>query len=152
MATYHHKIAALLPLPRKAADFIQQIETALWQVLSDEPDVTFPNGVTAEERELLEGTSPMSCEIEWHAGDKWTPAGVWLAGDEGDAMSLAQIAQVAIRHFDPSLLWGFEWSCDCSRPRLDAYGGGAAVVGADRILAFYTSDWLALFSDVTRVR
>jgi hypothetical protein len=36
----------------------------------------------------------------------------------------------------------FEWSHDCSKPRTDAYGGGAAFVTANEIETFTTSEWL----------
>ena len=36
----------------------------------------------------------------------------------------------------------FEWSHDCSKPRTDAFGGGAAFVTTDQIKTFTTSEWL----------
>jgi hypothetical protein len=36
----------------------------------------------------------------------------------------------------------FEWSHDCSKPRADAYGGGAALITAKNIKTMNTSDWL----------
>ncbi|HET6608957.1 MAG TPA: hypothetical protein VFG62_19945 [Rhodopila sp.] len=42
-------------------------------------------------------------------------------------------------------LWGFAWAATCSRPRLDAFGGGAHVIdlGARKIIGWVTTDeWL----------
>jgi hypothetical protein len=36
----------------------------------------------------------------------------------------------------------FEWSHDCSKPRTDAYGGGAAYITAQKIKTFNTTAWL----------
>jgi hypothetical protein len=36
----------------------------------------------------------------------------------------------------------FEWSHDCSKPRVDAYGGGAAFITAKEIKTMSTSAWL----------
>jgi hypothetical protein len=36
----------------------------------------------------------------------------------------------------------FEWSHDCSKPRVDAYGGGAAIITAKRIKTMSTCEWL----------
>jgi len=36
----------------------------------------------------------------------------------------------------------FEWSHDCSKPRVDAYGGGAAVITAQEIKTMSTAAWL----------
>ena len=36
----------------------------------------------------------------------------------------------------------FEWSHDCSKPRTDAYGGGAAYITARDIQTLSTAAWL----------
>lgn len=38
---------------------------------------------------------------------------------------------------------GFEWADTCSKPRLDAFGGGAMFVTATEIRGMHTSRWLA---------
>ncbi len=43
-------------------------------------------------------------------------------------------------------LWGFEWSHSCSKPRLDAFGGGAHVIdlGARKSIGSVSSnEWLS---------
>jgi len=42
-------------------------------------------------------------------------------------------------------LWGFEWANTCSRPRIDAFGGGAAVIDlatGDIIDMLSTNSWM----------
>jgi len=36
----------------------------------------------------------------------------------------------------------FEWSNDCSKPRVDAYGGGAVIITARKIKSMSTTEWL----------
>jgi len=35
-----------------------------------------------------------------------------------------------------------EWSHDCSKPRVDAFGGGAALITARKIKTINTGEWL----------
>ena len=35
-----------------------------------------------------------------------------------------------------------EWSNDCSKPRVDAFGGGAAFITARKIKSINTGEWL----------
>ena len=42
-------------------------------------------------------------------------------------------------------LWGFEWSHSCSRPRLDAFGGGACLIDlatGKTVASISTNEWL----------
>jgi hypothetical protein len=47
-----------------------------------------------------------------------------------------------LQTFDPGGRVTFEWSHDCSKPRVDAYGGGAAIVTANEIKTMNTGQWL----------
>ena len=48
--------------------------------------------------------------------------------DAGDPECLIAFVLLCAEAFDLTGLWGFEYANSCSRPRLDAYGGGAHVV------------------------
>ena len=48
-----------------------------------------------------------------------------------------------LRTYDPTGRVTFEWAFDCSKPRTDAYGGGAAIITARRIKTMNTSEWLS---------
>ena len=50
--------------------------------------------------------------------------------------------QHLLQKFDPRGRVAFEWSNDCSKPRVDAYGGGAALVTARKIKSLTTGAWL----------
>lgn len=63
-------------------------------------------------------------------------------GDPGHVIAFVKRCAAA---FELDGLWGFVWSHDCSKPLLDAYGGGAAVIdlasGASQSID--VSNWLA---------
>lgn len=137
MADYYTKLSALLPLSREALDFLLRAEA----VLEDE-DRAVPAdlGLTTEEREMLEdeGFRPSGADYEWIAREE----AIWVHGDDADPGTVAELARMAIRRFRPDLHWGFEYTLDCSRPRTDAYGGGAVVVTASGTAWTTTGIWL----------
>ena len=72
-------------------------------------------------------------------GDK--PA-LWLHSSNGGMDAACCFIQHLLRKFDPQGRVTFEWSHDCSRPRTDAYGGGAAIITAQEIKTMSTCEWL----------
>ena len=71
------------------------------------------------------------------------------AGASAPAPSVAAVPAFILRlaeELDLSGLWGFEHSNTCSRPRLDAFGGGAHVIdlGARKVIGWVnTQTWMA---------
>ena len=49
-------------------------------------------------------------------------------------------------------VWSFEWSNDCTKPLLDAYGGGAVVVADGEVRWMTTGDWVARHEGVVKTR
>jgi chromate transport protein ChrA len=47
-----------------------------------------------------------------------------------------------MRHFNVAGKWGFNWAQNCSKPRLNAYGGGACMVSQTESEWINTFDWL----------
>ena len=68
--------------------------------------------------------------------------GLWFHSDCGGVDALCAFLQHLLQRFDPGRSVTFEWSHDCSKPRTDAYGGGAAVITAHEIKTFNTGQWL----------
>lgn len=64
-------------------------------------------------------------------------------GEWGNVEHVASLVQKFLKQFRPAASWGFEWSNDCSKPRLDAYGGGAVFVTAAEIRWLNTGTWLS---------
>ena len=72
---------------------------------------------------------------------------LWIRDDEhGDIEQVIGFVLRLANDLDLSGLWGFEYALTCSRPRLDAFGGGAHVIdlGARTTIGCTnTNEWLA---------
>lgn len=83
----------------------------------------------------------LSIEPE-HGGTK-----LWMRDDvTGDQESLIGFVRLCAKEFDLTGRWGFQYANTCSRPRVDAFGGGAHVMdlGTGETVAWTdTHGWLA---------
>ena len=83
---------------------------------------------------------------DWHfemeADNSGTTHGLWLHSMYGGVDAVCQFIQHLLQKFDPKSHVTFEWSHDCSKPRVDAYGGGAAFITAKEIKSMSTAAWL----------
>lgn len=70
------------------------------------------------------------------------PNELWLHSDTGGIEAVCAFVQHLLQKFNPTGCVTFEWSHDCSKPRTDAYGGGAAIITAKEIKTLSTSEWL----------
>ena len=72
---------------------------------------------------------------------------LWIHDDEhGDVEALIRFVLRLAEELDLTGLWGFQYSLTCSRPRLDAFGGGAHVIdlGSRKSIGWTSSqEWLA---------
>ena len=69
--------------------------------------------------------------------------GFWIHADEsGSPDEASRLVQAFLTTFRPDDVVSFEWSDTCSRPILDAFGGGAMIVTATDVEAMHTSGWL----------
>ena len=70
--------------------------------------------------------------------------GLWIYSDEsGDVDQAVRIVQAFLQAHRPDDAVGFEWSHDCSKMRLDAFGGGAAFITATDVQYINTGAWLS---------
>jgi hypothetical protein len=81
-------------------------------------------------------------QFETVADDSGTKHGLWLHSSYGGVDAVCAFIQHLLQKFDPKAHVAFEWSHDCSKPRVDAYGGGAAFITAEEIATMNTSAWL----------
>jgi len=57
------------------------------------------------------------------------PGVLWISSDEyGEPEHVITFVNACAEAFDMQGAWGFTWSLSCSKPRLDAHGGGAQVI------------------------
>ena len=68
--------------------------------------------------------------------------GLWLHSSNGGIDAVCAFLQHLLQKFDPSGRVTFQWSNDCSKPRTDAYGGGAAIITARKVKTMSTGEWL----------
>ena len=79
---------------------------------------------------------------------------LWVHDDgNGDTEAVIQFVLRLAEELDLTGLWGFSFALTCSRPRIEAFGGGAHVIdlGARKSIGWTsTQDWLsaALNGDV----
>ena len=80
---------------------------------------------------------------EWSFATELYRDQIWLHSEEGGIDAVCAFIQHLLGQFDPHGQVGFQWSHDCSKPRTDAYGGGAAFITAHEIKTMDTSVWLS---------
>jgi len=72
---------------------------------------------------------------------------LWIHDDDhGDVEAVIRFVLRLAEDLDLSGLWGFEYANTCSRPRLDAFGGGAHVINLGKRTTIgwtNTNEWLA---------
>ncbi|WP_288994167.1 hypothetical protein, partial [uncultured Gemmobacter sp.] len=72
---------------------------------------------------------------------------LWIHDDDhGDVEAVIRFVLRLAEELDLTGLWGFQYGLTCSRPRLDAFGGGAHVIdlGARKSIGWTsTQEWLA---------
>ena len=67
---------------------------------------------------------------------------LWLHSSNGGIDAVCSFIQHLLQKFNLNERVTFEWSNDCSKPRVDAYGGGAAIITATEIKSMSTWEWL----------
>jgi hypothetical protein len=76
---------------------------------------------------------------------------LWMRDDvTGDPESLIQFVKLCAAEFDLKGLWGFQYANTCSRPRVNAFGGGAHVLDlatGETVDWIDTDGWLAVVLD-----
>ena len=135
MAEYFTNFSLIMPLPDEAAEkyALALAEQAFHIHMGDEMPVGFP----ASLRDVAE---------DWQFDtDPCAPAngcGLWLHSSDGGIDAVCAFIQHLLERFDPSGCVSLEWSNDCSKPRVDAFGGGAALITAQKIKSISTGRWL----------
>ena len=81
-------------------------------------------------------------QFETDADTSGNTHGLWLHSMNGGVDAVCGFIQHLLQKFDPKSHVTFEWSHDCSKPRVDAYGGGAAFITAKEIKTMSTAAWL----------
>ena len=135
MADYYTNFSLTFSLPSAEAQTyaLRIAETASHIQEGDEQPGDFP-------KELADVIVDWCFETEADTSEN-QPA-LWLHSSNGGIDAVCVLIQHLLQRFDPQGRVTFEWSHDCSKPRTDAYGGGAAIVTATEIKSISTGQWL----------
>jgi hypothetical protein len=83
---------------------------------------------------------------DWHfetvADDPSNGWGLWLHSSCGGIDAACAFIQYLLQTFAPDAQVRAGWSNDCTKPRTDAYGGGAALITSHEIRIITTREWL----------
>jgi hypothetical protein len=129
MADYFNHFSCLIDVgsPEKAARALELFHDL--RAADQHADELEVSGFTLERQDAPEGST------------------LWIHDDEhGDVEAVIRFVLRLAAELDLSGLWGFEYALTCSRPRLDAFGGGAHVIdlGARKSVGWTSSqEWLA---------
>jgi hypothetical protein len=135
MADYFTNFSVVLPLNKQQQEYavgiVRQIEA------KRNEDKPLPADFSSD---LVDEVENWTFETE--AQDE----GLWLNSQYGGQETACVFIQHLLQKFDFAPHVAFEWSYDCSKPRTDAYGGGAAFITTTEIETFTTTEWLQKMS------
>lgn len=104
---------------------------ALYEALADQMDAD------------TEGDIGFQLEVQPESDGVW----LWIHDDvDGDTNHVIAYVQHLAQELELTGLWGFKWVRTCSRPRIDAFGGGACVIdlaSGEITASITTGEWLA---------
>jgi hypothetical protein len=132
MADYYTQFSLLVHLPARAFEFYQQVKDLRGKNLSD-----------AELPEHLRGLlTADDLENWWFDCQVQDANSLWIYADKnGSVEGVAAFLQHLVRKFGLPPL-GFTWASTCSKPRIDAFSGGACWITASHIEYLDTAAWL----------
>ena len=143
MADYFTNFSLIVPLPtEEAVEYaIQLAEHASGIQLGNEMAADFPESLRDVTDDWL---------FETDVNDASEGRGLWLHSEFGGIDAVCAFIQHLLQRFTPEGHVTLEWSNDCSKPRVDAFGGGAALITGQKIKTINTGEWL--HREVTRLR
>jgi hypothetical protein len=133
MADYFTNLSFVLPL-KDAAQKAYVLQLAHTASSSRFRETELPANFPAPLKDLLE---------DWTFEVEEDDDGVWIHSESGGIDAVCAFVQHLLQKYDTVPFLSFEWSHDCSKPRTDAYGGGAAYITAREIKTMNTSEWLS---------
>lgn len=136
MANYYTKFSMTFSLPSQEAEDYALSLCQRASIARDNEEYE-ADDIPVELREWVEGWT-FDCESD-HSGSP----GIWCHSEEaGGQDACAFFIQHLLQKYCPQEHCGFEWAHDCSKPRLDGFGGGAVWISAVGVQFFGTSQWL----------
>ena len=135
MADYFTNFSVIMSLPtEEAVNYALGLTQQAARIQQgDEIPADFPSSL----RDVIE-----DWQFETDRNDSSQGCGIWLHATNGGVDAACALIQHLLQRYAPDDVVGMEWSNDCSKPRLDAFGGGAAIITAKTIKSLSTGQWL----------
>ena len=132
MADYFTYFSVALPLTKEQREYALQLVAQVEAHKNDDAPLlgSFPSDLTDE----IE---------DWYFETEADNEGIWIHSQYGGQESACAFIQHLLQKFDFAPAVAFEWSHDCTKPRTDAYGGGAAFITSTEIETMTTHEWLS---------
>ena len=135
MADYFTNFSLIVPLPNEAA--VQYALELAEQASRIQQGDEMPDNFPASLRDLIE-----DWQFETDSNEPSNGRGLWLHSSNGGIDAVCAFIQHLLQRLTPAEHVTLEWSNDCSKPRVDAFGGGAALITAGKIKSISTGEWL----------
>ncbi len=147
MADYFTQFSFVIPVTPEQGDWVAQVHALATELIGHAEDgearenIEGPQDMVSAALGLAEKRDGDPCLQVVHDDKEGT---VWVGSeDPGDVDYTAELVQAFLKRFDLDLVVSFEWANTCSKPRLDAFGGGAVVISRRNADWFSTSTFAA---------
>jgi hypothetical protein len=138
MGNYNTLFSFVMALPNaQAIDYAMNL-AALAETMHSQSE---------EDRNLSETNFPTELEFcldDWCFEVDKNESGIWIHSDSSGADAACDFVQHLLARFGIEEPVGFEWANTCSKPCLDAFGGGAVIITATEIRSWTSFAWLTL--------
>jgi hypothetical protein len=132
MADYFTKFSFAIPVTPEQGNWLAQVHTLATALIEHAEGGEArehnegPPDVVSAALGLAEQRDGFPCIQVTHDEEKGM---VWVRSeDSGDVEYTADLAQAFLKRFDLDRVVSFQWANTCSKPRLDAFGGGGVVI------------------------
>lgn len=130
MADYYTKYSVVIPMSAERSAYAKSVYDASGDAVFSGSKEGMPEAL-ADDEDYIDGFC-FECVVQ--------SDGIWINGWEGGLESAIKFIQHLLEHFNDDGTVVFEWACDCSKPRVDAYGGGAVRITRHEIETVSTGE------------
>ena len=146
MADYFTRFSFVIPVTPEQGDWFAQLHGLAPELIGHTEDGAAREGIEAPQDVVLaalamvEKRDGVPCIEVTHDENEET---VWVRSENsGDVDYTVDLVQAFLKRFELDLVTGFQWANTCSRPRLDAFGGGAVAISRRNAIWFNTGTLL----------